>query len=152
MKDCVFCKIVSGKLDSAKIWEDDEFLAILGNHPNTEGMALVLTKKHYHSYAFDMPKAVYQRLMLASMKTAKILEKGLKVKRVAMIMEGMGVNHTHIKLYPLHGLSKKFKVMFGSEEIYFKKYDGYVTTLEGPKKNIKELNGVADKIKRNLKK
>lgn len=60
-QDCVFCKIVAGEIDSAKIWEDDEFLAILDIMPNTKGMTLVLTKKHYDSYAFDMPEDVYLR-------------------------------------------------------------------------------------------
>ena len=55
MNDCIFCNIVNGKFDSAKIWEDEEYLAILDIMPNTKGMALVMTKKHYESYAFDMP-------------------------------------------------------------------------------------------------
>ncbi|RLI27393.1 hypothetical protein DRO58_04415, partial [Candidatus Bathyarchaeota archaeon] len=46
----MFCEIVEGKSDSAKIWEDEEFLAILDVNPNVKGMTLVLTKKHYDSY------------------------------------------------------------------------------------------------------
>jgi hypothetical protein len=30
-----------------------------------------------------------------------LLKKGLGVHRVAMVMEGLGVNHLHIKLYPV---------------------------------------------------
>lgn len=116
MKDCVFCKIVKGEIDSVKIWEDDEFLTILDINPNTKGMTLVLTKHHYDSYAFDMPDDVYQRFMAASKKVARILEKGLNVKRVAMVMEGMGINHAHIKLYPLHGITEKFKEMWLKRE------------------------------------
>src|SRR3989344_3796191 len=97
---CIFCKIVAGEINSAKIWEDDEFLSILDGNPNTKGMALVITKNHFNSYVFSMPDDIYQKFMLASKKVAKLLEKGLEVKRVAMVMEGMGVNHAHIKLYP----------------------------------------------------
>jgi len=60
--------------------------------------------------------------MSASRKVAKILEKGLKVPRVAMVMEGMGINHAHIKLYPLHGVRGKFKEMWAKKKIFFKKY------------------------------
>jgi histidine triad (HIT) family protein len=88
MAECIFCKIISGEIDSAKIWEDEEFLAILDIAPNTKGETLVLTKKHYDSYVFDMPEETYLKLMSASKKVAKILEKGLKVTRVAMVMEG----------------------------------------------------------------
>ncbi len=146
MEDCIFCKIIKGEIESAKIWEDKEFLAILGNQPNTEGMTLILTKKHYDSYLFDMPEELYLKLMSASKKVAKILEKGLGVKRVAMVMEGMGINHAHVKLYPLHGLKDKFERKFGEEEVFFKEYPGYVTTLEGPKWDIKERRKLAEKI------
>lgn len=45
MEDCIFCKIVNGEVDSAKIWENKDFLAILDIKPNTKGMTLVLPKK-----------------------------------------------------------------------------------------------------------
>lgn len=151
MKNCKFCQLLKGELPSVKIWEDKDFYAMLGNHPNTEGMALILTKKHYDSYVFDMDNKIYKKLMIASKKVAKILEKGLKVQRVAMVMEGMGINHAHIKLYPLHGLNKKFKEMWGDKEIFLKNYEGYVTTLEGPREKIENLEKVKKKIEGNLK-
>ena len=148
MKDCIFCKIVKGEIESAKIWEDKEFLAILDIMPNTKGMTLVITKKHYDSYAFDMPNRIYSRLMLASKKVAKILEKGLGVSRVAMVMEGMEVNHVHIKLYPLHGIKEKFKKILTKKTVFFEKYKGYITTQSGEKVNINELKKLAEKIKK----
>lgn len=114
----LFCEIVEGKRDSVKIWEDKEFLAILDVNPNVKGMSLVLTKKHYDSYIFDMPDELYLRLMAAAKKVAKILERGLNVKRVAMVMEGMGINHAHIKLYPLHGLKEKFEEIWAESISY----------------------------------
>jgi len=147
-KDCVFCKIVSGEIDSAKVWEDDEFLAILDVMPNTKGMCLVLTKEHYDSYAFDMPEDVYTRFLVAARKVGKLLEKGLGVERVAMVAEGMGVNHAHIKLYPMHGLSEKFEEMWADEKVFFDKYEGYITTKTGPKQELDELKKVAEEIKK----
>lgn len=148
MDDCIFCKIVNGEFESVNIWENDNFMAILDLMPNTEGMALILPKKHYDSYVFNMSNDVYQEFMLASKEVAKILEKGLNLKRVAMVMEGMGVNHAHIKLYPLHGIGEEFKEMWAKKEIYFDKYEGYISTQLGPKKSIEELQKIADKIKK----
>ena len=145
--DCIFCKIAKGEIDSAKIWEDDEFFSILDLNPNTKGMALVLTKNHYDSYAFLMPDDIYQRFMLASKKVAKILEKALKVERVAMVIEGMGVNHAHIKLYPMHGLEKEFKEMVAKDKVFFDYYPGYITTQLGPPINIEELKKLALQIR-----
>lgn len=143
----MFCKIVKGEIDSAKIWEDNEFLAILDTNPNTKGMTLVLTKQHYDSYAFDMPEEVYQRFMSASKKVAKILEKGLNITRIAMVMEGMGINHAHIKLYPLHGITEKFKEIWAKEKVFFDKYEGYISTKLGPKVDISELKKLAEELK-----
>jgi len=150
-KDCVFCKIVSGQFDSAKIWEDENFMAIWDIMPNTKGMTLVLSKKHFDSYAFDMSDKDYSEIMLASKKVAKILEGSLKVQRVAMVMEGLGVNHVHIKLYPLYGLDEKFKEIWAPEKKFFDKYEGYISTQTGPKKEISELKKLAEEIIKNSK-
>ncbi|MEK6860849.1 MAG: HIT family protein [Nanoarchaeota archaeon] len=148
MEECIFCKIVDGKIDSAKLWEDKDFLAILDINPNTKGMTLVLTKEHYDSYAFDMPEDVYQKFMAASKKVARILEKGLGVTRVAMIMEGMGINHAHVKLYPLYGIKEKFEEMWSKDKVFFDKYEGYISTQLGPQANISELKNLAREIKK----
>lgn len=148
-EDCIFCKIANGEIPSVKIWEDEKHIAILDVNPNTEGMTLVLTKEHYDSDATDMPEKEYCELMLAAKKVAKLLENGLKVKRAAIVIEGLGVNHVHIKLYPIHGIDEKFKEMWaGGKEIYFDRYEGYITTELGPKKSPEELKHVAGKILR----
>lgn len=152
LKNCIFCKIVNNELPSAKIWENSKFLAILDKNPNVKGMTLVLTKKHYSSYIFDMKKSMYQEFLLAAKKVSKILEIGLKVKRVAMVIEGLGINHAHIKLYPLHGLKKKFEEKTSKKRIYFKKYIGYISTQLGPEKSIQELQKIASEIIKNYKK
>ena len=46
-KQCIFCQIVSGKVQSRKIYEDDTVFAILDINPANPGHALLLTKEHY---------------------------------------------------------------------------------------------------------
>ncbi|MFH1311389.1 MAG: HIT family protein [Nanoarchaeota archaeon] len=147
MKNCIFCKIANGEIPAVKIWEDEKHLAILDKNPNVEGMTLILTKEHYDSDATDMPDSNYQELMIVAKKVSKLLEKKLNVKRVAIVMEGLGVNHVHIKLYPLHGLDEKFKEIWAQKRIYFKRYKGYISTQLGPEKTLEELKKIADKIK-----
>jgi histidine triad (HIT) family protein len=144
---CVFCGIVKGNIPSAKIWEDKEHVAILDINPNTKGMTIVLTKKHYDSYAFDMPELDYEKLMAASKKVARMLEKAFGITRVALVMEGMGINHVHIKLYPMHGVTEKFKETWAEEKQFFEKYPGYISTVLGPKQvPIGELKKLAHEI------
>jgi len=70
--------------------------------------------------------------MVVAKDVSVLLEKSLGVKRVAVVMEGLGVNHAHIKLYPLHGLDEKFKETWAKEKIFFEKYEGYISTQLGP--------------------
>lgn len=150
-EDCIFCKIIEGKIPSVKIWEDKENIAILDIKPNTEGMTLIISKEHYESDIFAMSDGEYNNFLLSAKKVVKLLEKGLKVKRVAMVIEGMEINHAHIKLYPLHGLEEKFKEIIAREQAYSNRYRGYITTLEGPKRSMEELEKVAKKIAGNNK-
>ena len=38
MENCIFCKIVSGEISTAKIYEDENFLAFLDIHPQAPDM------------------------------------------------------------------------------------------------------------------
>ena len=147
MVNCVFCKIASGEFDSAKVWEDGEFLAILDLNPNCKGMTLVMTKKHYDSYAFEMPDDVYARLMSACKKVGKLLDEKLGVARTAMVIEGMGVNHVHVKLYPMHGLGREFRSMESAGRAFFDAYPGYISTVLGPKAELSVLKKLAEEIR-----
>ena len=100
MRDCIFCKIAKGEIPAHFIWQDKEFLAILDKFPLAKGQILVIPKKHYPSDIFKMPESAYKKILSAAKKTARILKKKLKVERVIMVVEGLDVNHAHIKLYP----------------------------------------------------
>lgn len=145
-RECIFCKIVNGEIPSAKVWESKNVIAILDKFPNTKGMTLVIPKKHLDSDIFELSKKDYKKILNDTRKIVKKLEKGLGVKRVAMVCEGMEINHLHIKLYPLHGLKNKFQEMTHPKKVFFEKYPGYITTQEGEEKTMDELKKVANKI------
>ena len=143
---CIFCSIIKGNIQGTIVYEDDEFLAIMDKYPITTGHTLVIPKKHYDSYLFDMPDDVIQRYVLAAKKVAKLLDKKLGVQRTGMVMEGTGVNHVHFKLYPLHGLKEKFEEHIITGEFH-EKYPGFIPTKMGPKADIEELNKLANEIR-----
>lgn len=148
--DCIFCKIAKGDISAAKIWEDSEHIAILDINPNTKGVTLVMPKEHMPSYVLDDSVAIgkYTKLMHVARHVAKVLEKGLNVERVAMVMEGTGINHAHIKLIPLHGISKHDSSMEAEQRAFFERYPGYVTTLLGPQADFEELKKLAEEIRK----
>jgi len=46
-KNCIFCNILSDKIPSRKIYEDDKTLAVLDINPAAPGHILLMTKEHY---------------------------------------------------------------------------------------------------------
>lgn len=151
MNECIFCKIVSGEAPSHKIYEDDEFLAFLSIAPNTEGVTVVVSKKHYPSYVFDLPNNIYHNLLDATRKVAKQLDKNIEdSNRTALVFEGFEINHVHAKLYPLHGTANlgEWQPILSKNPEFNKTYPGYVTSKSGPKADVSELEEVAKKLRK----
>ena len=46
-KQCIFCHIISGKVQSKKVYEDDRCLAILDINPANPGHVLLIPREHY---------------------------------------------------------------------------------------------------------
>lgn len=67
---CIFCKIISGEIESSKIYEDTKTLAILDISNDFEGHTLVMPKKHCANIV-DCPADV----LCAVMKTVKQVSK-----------------------------------------------------------------------------
>ena len=147
MKDCIFCKIAKEEIPSSKFWENDKYIAILDLNPNVKGMSLVIPKEHHDSHVFKMNDEDYSGIMLAAKQVTFILEKGLNVKRVALVMEGLGVNHAHIKLYPIYGLEKEFEETWSKDRVYFNQYPGYISTQLGPEAKKEELEKIAKMLR-----
>ena len=150
MVDCIFCKIVSGEAPSFKVYEDDSFLAFLSIFPNTEGTTVVIPKKHYSSYVFNLPDQVYHQLLDITRKVARQLDSKIDdSNRTALIFEGFEVDHAHAKLYPLHGTAnlKNWRPILSKEPKYHVLYQGYVTSIDGPRANDDELKQTAEKLK-----
>ena len=46
-KQCVFCQIIAGKVQSKKIYEDEKVIVLMDINPANPGHALLMTKEHY---------------------------------------------------------------------------------------------------------
>ena len=147
-ENCVFCKIVKGEIPSFKIWENDKFIAILDINPNCKGQTLIITKEHYESDITKMNDMMYSEMFLAAKEVSNILKKALNVRRVGIIYEGLGINHAHLKLYPIHGLKKDFEEIVNKEKVWFDEYPGYLTTKLGLQADFKELEKLAEEIRK----
>ena len=150
--DCIFCKIVNGEISYHKIWEDDKHLAFLSIFPNTEGATVVIPKKHYASYAFNLPDDILKDLIIATKEVAILIDKNLDdVGRTALVFEGFGVDHVHSKLFPMHGTSDMggWRPLESGLKVntFFKKYPGFISSHDSERMSDEELDKVAKKIR-----
>jgi len=99
--NCIFCKIVKEEIPSAKIWEDEKYLAFLDVNPINSGHTLLIPKKHT-DYLFDFNDKEYSELMLKAKHLAKLLKNKLNPKRVGIAVEGFFIPHAHIHIVPLN--------------------------------------------------
>lgn len=147
MNRTIFDDIVSGKMKSWKVWEDDEFLAFLTPFPNTPGFTVVIPKQNPGDYVFALDDKKYQQFMAAVKTVATILEKAFDTPRVALIFEGTGVAHVHAKLVPLHGNLANETGVWSPHKEFTEEYQGWLTTAEGPKMNDERLDEIQAKIR-----
>ena len=147
---CIFCDIVKGEVPCHKIWEDEEHLAFLSIFPNTKGFSVVIPKQHCLSYAFDQTDEVLSKLVIATKKTANLLDKSLDgVARTGMFFEGYGVDHLHSKLFPMHGTGQDsaFQPISSDIDKYYEKYEGHLSSHDYKRADDIELAKLAQQIR-----
>lgn len=146
MPETIFDKIIRNEIPNYKIWENEHFLAFLTPYPNTPGVTVVIPKENPGDHVFAMKDQEYLDFLHAVKQVATLLEKALRVKRVALVFEGTGVAHVHAKLYPLYGeLASQTNVWAGERE-FVEEYRGWITTLEGPEMDEVRLIEIQQKI------
>lgn len=146
--DCLFCKIAKGEIPCHKIWEDEKHMAFLSIFPNTEAFSVVITKDHQASYIFGLEDDILAGLVLAAKKVASILDSKLEdVGRTGLIGEGYGIDHAHLKLFPMHGTNfPNWKPIESSVDKYFDKYEGYISSHDYKRADDKKLSDLAKKL------
>jgi len=151
---CIFCEIIKGNITIPGIfWKNNEFLAFLSAWPNTEGFTVVIPIEHYSSDVLDMPDDKLSRFVLAAKNVSKVLINYFDdVGRVGLITEGTGVDHAHIKLFPMHGTgylkTGEWKQYHSNNNRFFKTYKGYISSNDGPKADEKKLEQLAEELKK----
>lgn len=144
----IFDDIVSGKMKSWPVWEDEKFLAFLTPFPNTPGFTVVIPKQNPGDYLFSLDEKLYIEFMVATKKVAKILENAFETPRVALVFEGTGVAHVHAKLIPLHGELAGQTNVWSKDTEFSEEYRGWLTTAEGPRMSDEILDEIQAKIRR----
>ena len=101
MEDCIFCKIVDGKIPSFKVYEDDKVLAFEDINPISPGHTLVIPKRHWVNL-LDISEEDLTAVVQASRKIAAGIREALGADGiVSMQLSGRAV-HQEVMHYHLH--------------------------------------------------
>jgi len=135
MTDCIFCKIIAGKIPCTKIYEDSNTFVLLDANPTSLGHILVIPKKH--SETLDkMEEKDLQNTIKTVHKIAKIINsfsEGYNIIQNNKKIAGQMVPHVHFHIVPR---SKGDKIGWNRPS---------------PKFSEKEIKDIANKITRLLK-
>ena len=102
--DCVFCKIVSGHIPSAKVYEDENVLAFLDIGPIAKGHLLVIPKQHFATVDSCDSKVLADVAMVLP-RIAKAVKEAMNVKDYNILcnngkLAGQVVEHLHFHIIP----------------------------------------------------
>lgn len=104
MGDCVFCNIANGIWNSATVYEDEDFRAVLDIAPVAKGHVLILPKKHMANL-YEIDDNVAAKALKLASRIACAQKKALKCDGVNLLQNNeeaawQSVFHLHIHLIP----------------------------------------------------
>jgi len=103
MEDCVFCKIVAGKIPSKTVYQDDEIMAFHDIHPMAPTHILIIPKKHIPSLAELPDEETCLIGEMAKVATQLAREQGIAERGYRIVVSsgkegGQVVPHLHMHL------------------------------------------------------
>ena len=103
-EDCIFCKIIKGKIPSTRVYDSDNFIGILDIHPKSPGHTVIIPKKHFNNL-LDMPNTLGTELLEAIKEIGLELIRDGKGEAFNIIVNngeaaGQVVMHAHIHIIP----------------------------------------------------
>lgn len=102
-KECLFCKIIEGKVSSERVYEDDKVFAFNDIHPKAPIHILIVPRQHIDSLAeIDEHNLSYWApLFMVAKKIAAqkgVLERGFRVMINCNREGGQLIYHLHLHL------------------------------------------------------
>ena len=106
MKDenCIFCKIVDGRIPSTTVYEDNLFKAILDIAPANKGHVIIIPKNHCANI-FEVDEETASKGLIVASKIATAMKDILNCDGINIVQNngeaaGQTVFHLHIHVIP----------------------------------------------------
>jgi histidine triad (HIT) family protein len=103
-KQCIFCQIISGKVQSRKIYEDENAIAVLDINPSNPGHILIMPREHY-SIMPQMPDDEVSHIFLVAKHLSNACLRALEAEGSNIIVAngitaGQRAQHFMVHLIP----------------------------------------------------
>ena len=108
MKDCVFCKIISGEFNSFKLYEDDDVIVFLSAGPVSYGHTLIVPKKHILDYE-EIDLETLNHINKVGKEIYNKLKEKLNPASIQLVQNNgklQEVKHYHLHLIPFYDEEK----------------------------------------------
>lgn len=102
MKDCIFCKIIEGEIDSQKIFENKHVFVMLDAQPLSPGHTLVLPKAHVKNI-LELPENEVGPYFKGVQKAVSMIQESLEPDGFTHGINhhvGQTVDHLHFHIIP----------------------------------------------------
>lgn len=97
----IFSRIIAGEIPCYKVAEDENYFAFLDINPLAKGHTLIVPKKEI-DYIFDLDDQTLSGMMLFAKKVAGKIKQEIRCSRVAVVVLGLEIPHSHIHLIPIN--------------------------------------------------
>lgn len=114
--NCIFCQIVSGKVPSKKVFEDEEFIGILDINPATKGHVLFMPKEHYPILPL-IPFERMQRMFSRISEVSGAIKDALVMPAITVFIANGGAAGQQSPHFLLHLIPREQGDMLGSFDI-----------------------------------
>lgn len=97
----IFTRIIDGELPARFVWRDDDVVAFLSINPIEDGHTLVVPRIEVDHW-IDIDPALWHRCSALAQIVGQGIQQAFEPPRVAQIIAGFEVPHTHLHVLPAH--------------------------------------------------
>ncbi|MFC1800903.1 HIT family protein [Nanoarchaeota archaeon] len=120
-KQCIFCQIISGQVESQKVYEDEKHVAVLDINPANVGHILLLPKEHY-SILPQMKDEEVSQMFTVAKHLSQVLLKALKAQGTNIfvangMVAGQRAQHFMIHVVPRFEADKVIGFQIPQKEV-----------------------------------
>ena len=100
--DCIFCRIASGAVPAALVFEDDLTLAFLDHHPLFTGHTLLVPRQHFDTL-LDVPGPLAAHLTQTAQVLSQAVKQAMAADGILLLLNNtvsQSVPHVHWHIIP----------------------------------------------------